>query len=191
MATTWQPSRNARLTLKQLGLSVGQIDTVAATYGGQSGEKSDMAFMRYAREHVDSLDMARGTAKVLEIPLNWQPPSAVEAKLAAAGYQCDAIAHYRELFVISAREQGRALRDPGKAFLAYCRCRAPALHAPLRPDWLPSAKTLDKLVQTGQLERIDIPEYIAGFIRSHSQKFSTNWDRCFQVWVQRRRAPAR
>ena len=91
MATTWQPSRNARLTLKQLGLSVSQIDTAADTYGGQSGEKSDIAFMRYAREHADSPDLARGTAKALEIPLNWQPSPAVEAKLVAAGYQHDAI----------------------------------------------------------------------------------------------------
>ena len=94
----------------------------ADTYGSESGEKSDMAFMRYARDHADSPELTLGTAKVLEIPLNWQPPSAVEARLAAAGYQCDAIAHYRELFVISAREQGRPLRDPGKAFLAYCQC---------------------------------------------------------------------
>tara|TARA_R110002072_G_C7751056_1_gene517468 strand:- start:541 stop:693 length:153 start_codon:yes stop_codon:yes gene_type:complete len=49
---------------------------------------------------------------------------------------------------------------------------------------------LEKLVQAGQLEQTHIPEHIAGFVRSHSQTLSNNWDRSFQLWVQRRRAPA-
>ena len=187
---TWQPSHNARLTLRQLGLSAHRIAAAADTYARQSGDKSDLAFMRYAREHAHSPALERGTAKVLEIPLNWQPPRAVEDRLHAAGYHRDAIAHYRELFVISTREQGRVLRDPGKAFFAFCQGRTPALQAPLPSNWLPNATTLNALVQNGQVERSEIPECIHRFVCSHSETLSANWDHCFQEWVQRRRVPA-
>tara|TARA_A100001391_G_C5043366_1_gene271488 strand:+ start:686 stop:1258 length:573 start_codon:yes stop_codon:yes gene_type:complete len=190
MAIPWQPSRNARLTLRQLGLSAHHIEAIADTYARQSGEKSDLAFMRYAREHAHSPELERGTATVLEIPPNWQPPPAIENRLLAAGYQGDAIAHYRELFVISARERGRVLRDPGKAFFAFCQNRPADLEAPLPSDWLPRATTLNALVQNGQLERSEIPECIHRFVSSHSEKLSANWNHCFEDWVQRRSVPA-
>lgn len=184
MKKSWQPSRNARLTLQQLGLSSTQVDQALEAYCHQSEMPSDLAFMRFARDTASDGAVARRAAEILELPLHWRPPAVIASQLQAAGFESEAITHYAELFVISTREQGRALRDPGKAFLAYCRHRPRTLHAPLPPDWLPDTGTLERLVANGVLDRSRIPESIDRFVACHGQALSGDWERSYQDWIE-------
>lgn len=133
MERPWQPSRNACLTLKQLGLSAAQIQASMEAFRHHTSEQTDLAFMRFARDNAGNDVVAERTAELLELPLHWQPADEITMQLQTLGYQPETIAHYRDLFVISIREQGRALRDPGKAFVAFCERRPTRLPAPIPP----------------------------------------------------------
>ena len=182
------PSSNARLPLKQLGLSVAQIQDAIHTFRrqvGDSGEPSDQAFMRFARQTTDAPALERRLAEVLGIELDWQPSSQDLQRLEGAGYHPAAIEHYRTVFVISAREQGRALRDPGRAFVAFCHCRATTLPAPLPAEWLPRVETLQRLVQTQGLDADRIPALLERFVLAYQDRMSSDWDGTFTGWVKR------
>lgn len=185
------PTVNARLTLKQLGLSEAQIKDAISSYRRQVGdncEKSDQAFMRFARQTPAGPVLEQRLGDVLGIALDWRPSDKVLERLEAAGYHPTAIEHYRTLFVVSAREQGRALRDPGRAFLAFCSRRATSLPAPMPADWLPHTDTLQQLVREQRLDGSGIPELIERFIHAHQGRLSPNWDGTFAAWVERGRA---
>ena len=184
----WTPTANARLTLKQLGLSATQIQEAISAYCRQAGdnsERSDQAFMRFARQTTEAPALERRLTEVLGIALDWRPPKMVLERLEAAGYHPAAIEHYRTLFVVSAREQGRALRDPGRAFFVFCSRRATRLHAPMPTDWLPRTDTLQRLVREQRLDSGRIPELIECFLHTHRDRLSPDWDRAFAAWVER------
>ncbi|MFV0277349.1 MAG: hypothetical protein ACK5HY_09220 [Parahaliea sp.] len=189
MERAWQPSRNACLTLKQLGLSAAQIQASVEAFRDDAAEQTDLAFMRFARDAAGNEAVAQRVANLLELPLHWQPPDNITCALLASGYQPDAIAHYRGLFVLMAREKGRALRDPGKAFFAFCCHRCTRLPAPLPSEWLPATITLQQLISEQGLSPSRIPEVIEHFTRTHQDKLSADWDNTFATWIAKGRAP--
>jgi DnaT DNA-binding domain len=194
MARPWTPTANARLTLKQLGLSAAQIQAAISAYRRQPGdnsEKSDQSFMRFARHSAEAPALERRLTELLGIALDWQPSNRVQQELVAAGFHPEAIDHYRTLFVVSTREQGRALRDPGRAFLAFCRRRATSLPAPMSADWLPRTDTLQQLVREHGLDDGRIPDLIERFIHAHQGRLSPDWDHTFAGWVEQGRAEGR
>lgn len=191
MEPRWQPSRNARLTLKQLGMSPAQVESALDAFRAKASEQTDLAFMRFARDHTCDDAVAQRTAEILDLPLTWQPPVSTLNQLQSAGYQPEAIAHYRELFVLSVREQGRALRDPCKAFIAFCRRRATRLSAPMPVDWLPGKEILQQLVHEQGLDSARIPELIDRFIRAQHGRWSPDWDHTFALWSKQQGAEGR
>ncbi|MEX0828161.1 MAG: DnaT-like ssDNA-binding domain-containing protein [Haliea sp.] len=183
MEMAWIPSTNARLTLKQLGLSQAQITQAVDHYAGRGGEKTDREFMRFARNKLTSLSLEYQIQQTASIPVSWQPEQGTSHQLRSSGYQPEAIAHYRDLFVVNAREQGRALRYPDAAFLAFCQHRPAALQAPMPRDWIPRPSTVQQLVEEGQHSSEWITDQIEIFIHHYQHKCSANWDRTFQAWI--------
>ena len=187
MERPWQPSRNACLTLKQLGLSAAQIQASMVAFRHHTSEQTDLAFMRFARDNAGNDVVAERTAELLELPLHWQPADEITMQLQTLGYQPETIAHYRDLFVISIREQGRALRDPGKAFVAFCERRPTRLPAPIPPTWLPNTETLQCLIRERSLHVERLPDLIEYFIHTHQGRYSSDWDSTFVGWIEQRR----
>jgi hypothetical protein len=183
MELAWTPSTNARLTLKQLGLSQAQITQAVDHYTGRGGEKTDREFMRFARDQLTSPLLDQHLQQTASIPVSWQPEEGTCRELRSAGYQPEAIAHYRDLFVINTREQGRALRYPDAAFLAFCRRRPAALAGPIPSDWIPRVSTVQQLISERQYPPEWITAHIETFIHHHQHKCSPDWDRTFQAWI--------
>lgn len=183
MEVAWIPSTNARLTLKQLGLSQAQFTQAVDDYTDRGGEKTDRDFMRFARKLLTSPSLEDQIQQTASIPVSWQPGQDTSRQLRSAGYQPGAIAHYRDLFVVNAREQGRALRYPDAAFLAFCQRRPAALPEPMPRDWIPRPSTVQQLIEERPHHAEWIMDQIDAFIHHHQHKCSTNWDRTFQAWI--------
>lgn len=82
-----------------------------------------------------------------QLSLLWQPENDLCRSLHHAGYTADAISHYRDLFVVQIREEGRVVANPDAEFGRYCRSRSKQLPSSITSDWQPSRDTLQQLSQ--------------------------------------------
>ncbi len=144
----WQPSQKTRLTLKQLGFSQDNVRNRLKRYSNVSVEPNDRDFLRlFIGSPVLDNSHYRLLHQAAQLPLFWQPERDLCKSLHRAGYTADAISHYRDLFVIRVREEGRVVANPDTEFRRYCQSRPKRIVSPIHDDWQPDRDTLHRLVQ--------------------------------------------
>ena len=144
----WEPSQKTRLTLKQLGFSHDNFQKRLNSYRDASVDPNDKDFLRlFTGSPVLDSSHYQLLHQTAQLPLYWQPESDFCKSLHRAGYAADAISHYRDVFVIHVREEGRVVVNPDAEFGRFCRSRAKRLPSVITSDWQPSRDTLQRLLQ--------------------------------------------
>ena len=111
-----------------------------------------------------------------QLPLHWRPESDLCRSLNRAEYTADAISHYRDLFVIQLREEGRVVANPDAEFGRYCRSRANQLPSRITGGWQPDRDTLQQLAQKSistAFTLSPVPEFISYW--KDLERVELNW----------------
>lgn len=148
MMASWQLNQKTRLSLKQLGFSADQVHQGLHRYRNKEVELNEESFLHeFARSVLLGSYEHTLLRKAAQLPLSWKPEADLYQLLSNAGYTVDAIHHYRDLFVVLIREEGRVVRNPDGDFRRFCQARPKQLPSPITPDWQPSQDTLDLLAR--------------------------------------------
>ncbi len=144
----WEPSQKTRLTLKQLGFSQANVRNRLQRYRDVDDHPDDQGFLcLFAGSLVPDNSYYQLLHQAAQLPLLWQPERDLCKYLHRAGFAADAISHYRDLFVIGVREEGRVVANPDTEFRRYCQSRPKRLASPIHDEWQPNRDTLQRLVQ--------------------------------------------
>ncbi len=178
------PSAKTKLTLKQLGFTSVQIQSALDNYHQYFSSYNAKEFLREFvwLTRVDEHQYAQLISDA-QIPLHWRPSEEVKKTLLNEGYTEVAIAHYRDLFVIGAREQSWIARDPNRAFKAFCKRKTVKLPELLPHDWVPSKAIVEDLIAIVCSNRDYIVCQLARFIHHYHDEIHHDWDHKFKQYV--------
>jgi hypothetical protein len=107
----WEPSFNARTTLKQLGINESQLRRSLIEYRRISTHPSDREYQVFV---IDQTNIHFPTLNI-----DWYPNTNTLKILDVKGYSQIVINHYVDLFVLKIRESRAVLIEPNAAFLAF------------------------------------------------------------------------
>lgn len=101
-----------RLTLKQLGLTYEQVASIEKQYKECADQR--LSFIDYAIS-------ISNTIKFYKLRIDWQPKSTTIESLVKEGYSQSLIKYVVGIFIVKARESGRVIRYPDRAFSSYIK----------------------------------------------------------------------
>jgi hypothetical protein len=126
----WQPSFNARATLKQLGVNELQIKKLVIEYCAISESPNDKEYQYFVMEQAK--------VKFPSLSLRWTPSKDIITRLQEKGYSRKVIEYYIDLFIIKNRERGAVIVEANAAFLSYIysACPSERIEALSKAAWM-------------------------------------------------------